>query len=338
MLKSTVERSPEWLLFFYTIPASPVNSRVKVWRKLIKAGAVQLKGGVYILPYNDEHREALQWLLAELPAMQGEGLLVGTADIEPLQHHEIIELFNEQRREQYREIAERIETFTGRIQNVRKGGKEKKSTSLFKQYEKIQAEFQSVQRLDFFRSRRGQELAEDIAAIRRQLDELSAAVQGRTKQINAVLPGKNRAENFAGLIWVTRKRPYVDRMACAWLVRRFIDPQAAFSFKEEGELAGINREKEVSFDVRNGVFTHIDDQCTFEVLLQSFAIQDKAVQRMAQNVHDIDMKDDKFQTLESRGIEMILKGIRNRALSDGETLEQGIAVFEALFASLVEKS
>ncbi|MDP3481269.1 MAG: hypothetical protein Q8R88_15990, partial [Desulfoprunum sp.] len=85
MQKSTDEKPREWLLFFYTIPAIPVNSRVKIWRKLLKAGAVQLKGRVYILPCSDEHREALQWLLAELPAMRGEGLLVKTGSIEPLQ-------------------------------------------------------------------------------------------------------------------------------------------------------------------------------------------------------------------------------------------------------------
>lgn len=338
MQKSTDENPREWLLFFYTIPAIPVNSRVKIWRKLLKAGAVQLKGGVYILPCSDEHREALQWLLAELPAMRGEGLLVKTGSIEPLQHQDIIELFNEQRRQQYQQIADTIEAFAGRIQNVHKGGKEKKNTSLFKQYEKIQAEFQGVQRLDFFQSNRGQELAKEVTAIRRQLDELTAEEKGRLKYPATNHPGKSRTEDYTGLIWVTRKRPYVDRMACAWLIRRFIDPQATFSFKEEVEMAEIDHAQEVSFDVRGGVFTHIDDMCTFEVMLQSFAIEDMAVQRIARIVHDIDMKDDKFQTLEGQGLEMILKGFRNQALSDSATLEKGIAVFEALSASLTENN
>ncbi len=80
----------KWLLFFYSIPATPVNNRVKIWRKLVKTGAVQLKGGVYILPYSEEHHEALQWMLAELPGLNGEGLLVRTDSIEPLRHEEII--------------------------------------------------------------------------------------------------------------------------------------------------------------------------------------------------------------------------------------------------------
>ena len=80
----------EWLLFFYSIPASPVNNRMKIWRKLLKTGAVQLKGGVYILPYSEERHEALQWLLAELPELKGEGLLLRADSIEPLQQREIV--------------------------------------------------------------------------------------------------------------------------------------------------------------------------------------------------------------------------------------------------------
>ncbi|HHO47095.1 MAG TPA: hypothetical protein ENN06_01340 [Desulfobacteraceae bacterium] len=323
-----------WLLFFYSIPATPVKNRVKVWRKLIKTGAVQLKGGVYILPYGEEHQETLQWMLAELPGLKGEGLLVKTESIEPLQQQEIIALFNEQRRPEYQEIAKKIDEFSGRIRNLRKGGKDRKSTSLFRQYEKIHADFQAVQHRDFFQSEFGLNLTAQISALRTQLEELSAVEKGPK---STVLPNGRRIKNFSGLTWLTRKRPFVDRMASAWLIRRFIDNQATFAFRDEADLKDLNRDREVSYDVRNGDFTHIDDLCTFEVLIKSFGLEEKGLAYLAGIIHDIDIKDGKFAAPEARVIEMIIKGIRNRALTDSETLEQGMAIFEALYLSITEK-
>lgn len=327
----------EWLLFFYSIPATPVNNRVKIWRKLIKIGAVQLKGGVYILPYTEEHHEVLQWMLAELPGLKGEGILIKTGSIEPLQPKGIIALFNEQRNQQYQKIAKKIDEFTGRIRNLRIGGKDKKSTSLFRQYEKMQVDFQIVQQRDFFQSETGRNLEVQIKALRKQLEELTAVEKGQKRSVSTELPNGREIANFSGLVWLTRKRPFVDRMASAWLIRRFIDVQATFSFRDEAELMVLKGEQEVSYDVRNGDFTHIDDLCTFEVLLKSFGLADKGLTYLAGIVHDIDIKDGKFAAPEAHVIEMIIKGIRNRALSDSDTLEQGIAIFEALYLSITEK-
>lgn len=326
-----------WSLFFYSIPATPVNNRVKIWRKLLKTGAVQLKGGVYILPYREEHHEALQWLLAELPDLKGEGLLVVTDTIEPLQQEDIIKLFNEQRQPEYQEIAKRVDEFSGRIRNLRKGGKDKKATSLFKHYEKLQNDFQAVQQRDFFQAETGKTVAAQIGALRKQLEELSAVEKGDKGGTSTAIPDKRSITDYSGLTWVTRKRPFVDRMASAWLIRRFIDPEASFAFCDESELQGLADGVEVSFDVRNGDFTHIDDLCTFEVLTRSFDLADKGLDALSRIVHDIDIKDGKFGAPEAHVLEMILKGIRNRALPDSETLEQGIAVFEALYLSMTEK-
>lgn len=327
----------KWLLFFYSIPATPVNNRVKVWRKLVKTGAVQLKGGVYILPYREEHHEALQWMLTELPGLNGEGLLVGTDSIEPLRHEEIITLFNEQRRPEYQAIARKIDEFSSRISNLRKGGRDRKSTSLFRQYEKIHNEFQAVQQRDFFQSDPGQDLAAQLSALRRQLEELTAVEKGHKSSTATELPGGRTINDFSGLTWLTRRRPYVDRMASAWLIRRFIDAKATFAFKDEAALQAPRGIREVSYDVRNGDFTHVDDLCTFEFLIKAFGLEGKRLDHLAGIVHDIDIKDGKFSAPEAHVIEMIIKGIRNRALSDSETLEQGMAIFEALYLSITEK-
>lgn len=324
----------KWLLFFYSIPATPVNNRVKVWRKLQKTGAVQLKGGVYILPYREDNHEALQWMLSELPGIKGEGLLITTETIEPLKRQEIIALFNDQRHLQYQEVGKKIDELSGRIDNLRKGGKDKKTTSLFRQFEKIQADFHTVHNRDFFKSESGQGLATRLQALKDQLEALTAIEKGSRRFVGNELPNGRKIEEYRNLHWITRKRPFVDRMACAWLIRRFIDPHATFTFRDEGELKAQKGANQISFDVRDGDFTHIEDLCTFEVLINSFTLAPKGLSQIAAIVHDIDIKDGKFAAPETHGVEMILKGIRNKALSDSETLEQGIAVFEAMYLSL----
>jgi hypothetical protein len=326
----------KWLLFFYSIPATPVNNRVKIWRKLQKTGAVQLKGGVYILPYREDNHEALQWLLSELPGLKGEGLLVTTETIEPLQRQEIIALFNEHRHLQYQAVGEKVEELSGRIDNLRKGGKDRKTTSLFRQYEKIQADFIEVQHRDYFQSEAGLSLAGRLQTLKNQLEALTAIEKGPRSLATGTLLAHRQVDDFYGRQWITRKRPFVDRMACAWLIRRFIDPQAVFVFRDEEEQKVQKESNQVSFDIRNGDFTHIEDLCTFEVLQKSFDLADKGLDHIAAIVHDIDIKDRKFAVPETRGVEMILKGIRNKGLSDGETLEQGIPVFEALYLSITE--
>ena len=327
----------EWLLFFYSIPANPVNNRVKIWRKLVKTGAVQLKGGVYILPYSEERHEALQWLLAELPGLNGEGLLLRTDSIEPLQQPEIIALFDEQRRQQYQELAGKVDEFAGRLRNLLKGGRDRKPTSLFRQYDKLQADLIAIRQRDFFHSEAGRELSERLAALRRSLEELGTAGRKTGDQSPATLLNRRAIADFTGMTWLTRRRPFVDRMASAWLIRRFIDPGAAFAFRDEKGLAEARREREVSFDVRQADFTHVDDLCTFEVLVQSFGLADHGLSRLAEIVHDIDIKDGRFAAAEAPTVEMIIRGIRSRNLPDLEVLEQGMAVFEALYLSLSEK-
>jgi hypothetical protein len=222
-------------------------------------------------------------------------------------------------------------------QTKRMPSRHKKATSLFRQYEKIAAEFQAVQQRDFFQSDAGKNVAAQLGLLRKQLEEFSAVKKDHSGSNATPLPNGRNITSFSGLTWLTRKRPFIDRMASAWLIRRFIDPKASFLFKDESELKVLSSELEVSYDVRNGDFTHIDDLCTFEVLTKSFGLDDKGLDALSRIVHDIDMKDGKFSSQEAHVVEMIIKGIRNRALPDSETLEQGMAIFEALYLFLTEK-
>ena len=98
MLKTT---SQEWLLIFYSVPSHPVSNRMKIWRKLAKAGAVQLKGAVYILPATEEHEEFCQWLISEVKSMGGDGAFVRTGEVRTMTHLEIRRLFTTQAEQEY---------------------------------------------------------------------------------------------------------------------------------------------------------------------------------------------------------------------------------------------
>jgi hypothetical protein len=131
---------------------------------------------------------------------------------------------------------------------------------------------------------------------------------------------------------VTRRDPFIDRMASAWLIRKFIDPAASFGFIDEQEAAAGGGDA-VAFDIRGGEFTHVDDLCTFEVLLRSFDLKHPALVKIAEIVHDLDVRDERYRRAEAAGVEEILEGVRRIASGDADALEHGIAVFEMLYAA-----
>ena len=320
----------EWLLFFYSIPSRPVRSRMKVWRRLSKAGAIQFKGAVYILPFNDEYYEFLQWLTAEVTSMKGEAAFIKAEQIETIKNSAIVDLFNQQRENAYRLIEKKIEEIERKLNSVKKGAEAKDNKKLSGQFIKHQKEFEEIRKVDFFVSNRGNALKKRLTNLQAEVNKLSAL---KTKtQITAITP--KHIENYKGRTWITRKRPFVDRMASAWLIKRFIDKKAVFRLIDEDELENIDK-KAVAFDIKGGEFTHRGDMCTFEVIIKVFNLKDKAVKKIAEIVHEIDIKDGKYENPEARGIEDILVGLRKSVKGDSEALEKGMALFEMLYASKI---
>jgi len=318
-----------WILFFYSVPSKPVSNRMKVWRRLTKAGAVQLKGSVYILPYNDEHYEFLQWLVSEIAEMQGEAGFVKTEKIDTMKDSEIITLFDTQRADDYKNIGKALDDLERRLSNIQKGGKAQNIKDISEQFAKVLRNFEEVHKVDFFSSREGQTLNERIKRTKTNLKTLSGVEPGKEKHV-AITPRK--PEDYHGKTWVTRKKPFIDRMASAWLIRRFIDKNASFEFMDEKDMEAVG-ENSIVFDIRGGEFTHVGDLCTFEVLVKSFGCKDKTVRKMAEIIHDLDMKDEKYRSAEAKGLEDILIGIRKAAKDDADALERGMTVFEMLYVS-----
>ncbi|MFA4829984.1 MAG: chromate resistance protein ChrB domain-containing protein [Thermodesulfovibrionales bacterium] len=321
-------KNASWLLFFYSVPSKPVSNRMKVWRRLAKAGAIQSKGGVYILPYSEEHNELFQWLVSEVTAMKGEAAFVRVENIETMKNSEVIGLFNQQLEKDYGSLMKKVEELERKVSSVRKGGGTQNNKKLMEQMARIRKEFEGIRAVDFFSSKARENLKKNIRALEAGLKGIS----GTGTREQKIPLAQKRAEDYQGRIWATRKRPFIDRMASAWLIRKFIDSSAAFKFADEKELEDVAGDT-VAFDVSGGEFTHVADMCTFEVLVKSFGLKDKTLKKIAEIVHELDIKDEKYKNPEARGIEEILIGLRKTSKSDTGLLEKGMEVFEMLYAS-----
>lgn len=136
-------------------------------------------------------------------------------------------------------------------------------------------------------------------------------------------------KDFLGKKWVTRKDIYIDRLASAWLIRRFIDSKAKFVFISKGEN---NLPKNtIPFDMYGAEFTHHGDACTFETLIRVFDLKDPALRPIAEIVHDIDLKDNKYNRKEADGIDQIITGVSQILNNDNKLLENGMEIFDALY-------
>ncbi len=319
----------KWLLFLYSVPSKPVSNRMKIWRRLTQAGAVPFKGAAYILPYNEEHYELCQWLVSEVISMGGEAAFLRLEKIETMKDNEIIELFNRHRMNDYKDIEKRLEEIENRIQSIIKGSGIKDQKKLTDRFHKLSKEFDAIRKIDFFSSKTGTILKKRLETLSLELKKITPS--SKDTEVSKIIP--RQTKDYRGKTWVTRRKPFVDRMASAWLIKKFIDPEASFEFINENEIAQTNRNT-VTFDIMGGEFTHIGDMCTFEVLMKSFNLSDRRIKKISEIVHEIDIRDEKFKTPEARGIENILKGIRKTSKDDTDALERGMAIFELLYESM----
>ncbi len=330
MKKITGKLDPKWLLFFYSVPSKPVNSRIKIWRKLAKIGAIQMKGAVYILPYNEENYEFLQWLASEVTSLKGDGTFIVAEKLETMTNSDIIDVFNKQRETDYQNIEKGLEELERRISSIKKGTGAQNLKKLSEQFTKYLREFDEVKKIDFFSSKAGNDLKKKIKGTEAEIKNISGfAVQ---EQKIAVIP--KCIEDYQRKTWVTRKKPFIDRIASAWLIKKFIDKNALFKFIDEKNVQDIDK-KAILFDIRGGEFTHQGDLCTFETLLKAFGLKAGALKKIAEIVHELDIKDEKYKNADSKGIEDILIGIRKTVKDDAEILEKGMNVFEMFYASKI---
>jgi hypothetical protein len=283
---------------------------------------------VYVLPDNREHEEFFQWLSGEINGMGGEAAFIRADRVETMSEEEIVALFERRKAMDYLRLGEAIGAMEHKIDGALQGGRAVAAKALRSGIAKLERDFEETRRTDFFASATGRDLGTRIERAHGALNELAAAAQRAPR--SAEIPLRD-PDAYRGRRWVTRRDPFIDRMASAWLIRKFIDPAAAFGFIDEEEVAAAAAT--AAFDVRGGEFTHVDDLCTFEVLARSFALKDPALAKIAEIVHDLDVKDDRYRRAEAAGVEEILEGVRRISSDDADALEHGMAVFEMLYAA-----
>ena len=147
-------------------------------------------------------------------------------------------------------------------------------------------------------------------------------------------PGSASVE--AGSTWVTRRGVEIDRMASAWLIRRFIDPEARFRFVDERSYR--HRNGALRFDMTDGEYTHEGERCTFETLLRQFDLRRASLQRIGELVHDLDLKDDKFGHTERKAFGAALRRVIRTERDDDARLARAFEYLDGLYSRLSARS
>src|SRR5919197_1584371 len=310
-----------WLLLIHQLPPKPNYFRVKIWRRLQRLGAVAIKNSVYVLPKNDQTQEDFQWALREIVAGGGEASLCEARFVEGLSDAQVEALFQEARAADYDEVAKEARR-VAEVPLEEGETSDGRRTQLEIDVARLKRRLAEVVAIDFFGAP-GRETAEGLVS--------GVETRMRDKRLgkHGVSVMGARHENLQGKTWVTRKGIYVDRMASAWFVRRFIDSGARFKFvppKGYKPLPG-----ELRFDMFEAEFTHEGDRCTLEVLLERMDLRDPALGPIAEIVHDIDLKDSKFGRQETPGIERLIAGIHMAHKEDETRLLRASGVLDDLY-------
>jgi hypothetical protein len=326
------ENGQEWILLVHQLPPKPTNLRVRTWRKLQKLGAVSIKNSVYVLPFGEKTHEDFQWLRQEIEASGGEAAVFRADAVEGKTDEEIISAFRKERDEEYARVAAELQGLAGAVREQKRGGH--LSAGRLAGYEaeldKLHAELERIVSTDFFGAR-GRAAA---AAAFEQCQKALRASQSREET-----GGKARAatgdvldlSEFQGRRWVTRRNMHIDRLASAWLIKQFIDKRPRFQFVVEGERV----EGGVHFDMFEAEFTHRGEDCTFETLIKRFGLSsDRALREIAEIVHDIDLKDGKFNRLEAAGVNATVRGLSELLRDDRKLLRQCLVIFDGLYELL----
>jgi len=309
-----------WLVFTYSLPTQSRSSpRVAVWRRLRRLGAVTVAGGAQVLPDRDECLEAFQWLAQEIRKAKGEAQVMRVERFEGLTDQQLADLFCAARTEDYGEIGVQA----ARLEGTLKKAKSKDASQARNELAKLRRQYADVARVDYFECSEGRRVASRLSAI----EQLLSPPIAKGKDMPSV-----SIEGYRDKRWVTRPRPYVDRLACAWLIRRFINPEAVIRYSEQTEP------DEVTFDMEQGQFGHQGNLCTFEAMRLAFGLDDPALRAIAEIVHEIDLQDERYTRPETIGVDAVLEGWWKSGLPDAELEARGITLFDALYSKLTPSS
>ncbi len=300
-----------WLVLMVSLPREPSSSRVRAWRRLKLLGALALRHGVYLLPARAETLEQFQWLAQEVQRDGGDATLLRVERVENLPDEEIVARFRRARDADYRALAERYYRL---LRGLPRG----RGRPAGEEAARLARELARVRDIDYFGAPAAAEALRAREAVERRLAPPAPAAP------------RLDLSGLRGRVWVTRPRPHVDRMASAWFIRRFVDPEARFVF-----AAPDTRPPDaVPFDMAGVELGHHGDRCTFETLRDASGLRDRRLDAIAEIVHEADLHDGRFARDEARGIDLAARSLLAAIPDDAGALEAGMTLFEGLYATL----
>src|SRR5215468_3178057 len=274
-------KAESWLLLMHQIPPKPGYLRVKIWRRLQALGAVAIKNSVYALPNTDDTREDFEWVLREIVKEGGEATLCEARLVEGLSDEQVQRSFDAARDADYAEIADAARKLEAEL--PRGAVPENRRSQVEAEVARLRRRLTEVGRIDFFAAPSREAAEGRVSGLESRLRPPGPASGKREKG------GHGGVAALRGRVWVTRKGIHVDRIASAWLIRRFIDPDAELKLvPSRGYQAAPG---ELRFDMFDAEFTHDGDLCTFEVLLRDFGLRGPGLSAIAEIVHDVDLKE-----------------------------------------------
>lgn len=306
---------PRWLILVHRIPPKPLYLRAKMRQRLAAVGAVAVKNAVYLLPRGAEALEDLQWIAQEIEAGGGDAHLFEGDFVDGVANDAAVAQFREARDDDYEALASEAVAATKAARSAAA------VPELAAAHARLVRRFEEVRRIDFFDASKRQDAEEALHAIEARLKK-DRKEETRMIEAHPELRGKT---------WVTRPGVKIDRMASAWFIRRFVDPKARFRFADPN---APRREGELAFDMVGGDFTHEEDRCTFETLVRRVGLPDKGVRAIAEIVHDLDLKDGKYDRAETAGVRLMLDGVMARIDADEERIERALQIFDDLHEAL----
>ena len=304
-----------WMLLVISLPGRRGTARMRVWRALKAAGAAVLRDGVYLLPAGEVAQRCFDAQVREVERAGGSAQMLALADAGVRQDEAFRALFD--RGAEYARLLDRARTLRQRL--TRRGHR-----MADKALRQLHREFEALRATDYFPGSAAEQAREF-------LDEtlaLAAAGSGEPTGRAGAIPQLDRGA-YRGRQWATRARPWVDRLASAWLIRRHVDPRARFLWLK---TARDCPKRALGFDFDGAAFTHVGARVTFETILASFGLeQDAALMRLAALVHVLDVGG--APVPEAAGVERILRGMRERLADDDALLAEAMKMFDHLYLS-----
>lgn len=310
-----MNNSMNWLTLIISLPTSNATARMRIWRALKSMGCGVLRDGVYLLPESNAATHSFEQQATEILNAGGSAQIVKLHSTHPAQDIAFRELFN--RTEDYATLKQAIEPFLGTLPT-------RNLLASKRVFKRLARDFAAISAIDFFPGPAREQIA---LLLDKASTELESAAHPDEPQSTKGKIDKLKIGDYHQRTWATRKHMWVDRMASAWLIRRFIDPAATFKWLHKPQDCPKSA---LGFDFDGADFTHVDSLVTFEVLLASFSLErDNALQRLAGVVHFLDVGG--IPVAEAPGLELVLKGLRERCANDDDLLHEASRIFDDLY-------